>query len=262
MSSLVVIPSYLREPPDLHTTVNTLASLRETEPAASVLVVDDGSPVRGLVDELSIKCAELGIQLHRKTENEGFSRAVNVGLKAALDGGMDAVLLNADIEFIHRGWLDTLEKQRDTQDRPASVVGALLIYPNGLIQHAGIYFSFLTRSFDHRYRYAPAELAEANVSARVPVTGALQFIRHECLTSIGLYDEDFRMGYEDVDYTLRVFASGRDCIYQPAVRAVHHESLFRGRADSKLNEWQNASWRQLMKKHQHTNMSEWVTEIV
>lgn len=262
MSTLVVIPSYLREPPDLHITVQTLASLRATQPQVATLVVDDGSPARALVDELGIKCEELGVQLHRQETNSGFSAAVNVGLKAALDAEMDAVLLNADVEFITGDWLQRMETQLDTQGRPASCVGALLIYPNGLIQHAGIYFSFLTRSFDHRYRYAPAELAEANEVFRCPVTGALQFIRHECLANVGLYDEDFKMGYEDVDYTLRVFDSGRDCVYQPAIRAVHHESLFRGRADSKLNEWQNASWRTLMKKHEHTNMVEWIMEIV
>lgn len=258
---LLIIPTFMRQPDDLEVTLITLESLRQTEEKASVLVVDDCSPATALVDALETHAGRLDFVMHRKPENSGFSKTVNVGLNQALHEGRDAVLVNADLEFIEP-WLEAMVGQRDTQGRPASVVGALLLYPMGLIQHAGIYFSFLTRTFDHRYRFAPGELPEAQLSTLCPVTGALQFIRHECLEHVGVYDETFSMAYEDVDYCLRVFESGRDCIYSPRVRAVHHESLFRGRADAKVNEWQNASWMRLMEKHRTTNMARWMMEIV
>lgn len=259
---LLIIPTFMREPGDLEITLTTLETIRRTEPEADVLLVDDCSPVQALVDALDSHREKLGFDLARKEENSGFSKTVNVGLKAALLNGTDAVLVNADIEFIDPGWLELMVSQRDTQGRRASVVGGLLLYPMGLIQHAGIFFSFLTRTFDHRYRFAPERLPEANLSTLCPVTGALQFIRHDCLEAVGLYDESFSMAYEDVDYCLRVFEAGRECIYQPRVRAVHHESLFRGRADAKLNEWQTASWMRLMEKHKTTNMARWVPEVV
>ena len=62
-----------------------------------------------------------------------------------------------------------------------------------------------------------------------PVTGAFQYIRPEVLEQVGLYDPGFRMGCEDVDYCLRVFQAGFACVYEPAIRAIHHESLFRSR---------------------------------
>jgi GT2 family glycosyltransferase len=259
---LLVIPTFMREPRDLDITVATLESIHQTEPAADVLLVDDCSPARALVDALETHHEKYGFDLIRKDENTGFSKTVNVGLQLALSQERDAVLVNADVEFLDPGWLERMVGQLDTQQRPASVVGGLLLYPMGLIQHAGIYFSFLTRTFDHRYRFAPELLPEAQLSTLCPVTGALQFIRHECLEHVGVYDETFSMAYEDVDYCLRVFESGRECIYQPRVRAVHHESLFRGRADSKLNEWQTASWMRLMEKHRTTNMARWVPEVV
>lgn len=262
MRPLLIIPTFLREPRDLDITVVTLESLRSTEPDAPLLVVDDCSPSQELVDAMESYSERLKFEVHRKPENSGFSKTVNIGLGRALDAGRDAVLVNADIEFFDEGWLQRMVDQQDTQGRPASVVGALLLYPMGLIQHAGIFFSFLTRSFDHRYRFAPGELPEAQVACVCPVTGALQFIRHECLESIGIYDEAFSMAFEDVDYCLRVFDSDRDCIYTPKVRAVHHESLFRGRADAKLNDWQNESWGRLMEKHRQTNMARWIPEVV
>lgn len=264
MNTLVVIPTYLREPDDFNVVVKTLESVHATEPDAPIVVVDDCSPAQGLVDELTTAMVERGVEadVYRKEENTGFSRTVNVGLRRALENGQNAVLLNADIECLYPGWVAKMEAQADTTGRPAAVVGALLIYPLGLIQHAGIFFSLLTRSFDHRYRFGPARLPEAQVPCVCPVTGAFQFIRHSTLDAVGLYDEEFRMGYEDVDYCLRVFDAGLECIYQPAVKATHHESLFRGRADAKLNEWQNESLLRLMDKHRTTNMARWIPELV
>jgi GT2 family glycosyltransferase len=264
MSALVVIPTFMRTPADLDITIQTLLSVRATEPDVEILCVDDCSPAPALVDALETHTEELNFWVTRQPENGGFSRAVNVGISDAFERNLDVVLMNADIECLTPGWLKIMTEQLDTQGRPASVVGALLIYPNGLIQHAGIFFSFLTRGFDHRYRFGPGELPEAQQACVCPVTGAFQFIRREAVQAIGMYDLDFRMGYEDVDFCLRVFESGRECIYTPKVRALHHESLFRGhgRADDKLNEWQAKSAQTLMQKHARTNMSRFVTEIV
>ena len=55
------------------------------------------------------------------------------------------------------------------------------------------------------------------------------------LERVGPYDPEFRMGYEDVDYCLRVFQAGFACVYEPAISAIHHESLFRSRPDEKLH---------------------------
>lgn len=262
MSALVTIPVFMREPVDFDVTLQTIESIRRTEPNVPLLLVDDHSPVRGLVDELETHAERLAFEIHRKEENSGFSRTVNIGLQRALEEGRDCVLLNADMECLTADWIGVMERQKDTQGRPAAMVGALLVYPNGLIQHAGIYFSFLTRTFDHRYRFGPMGLPEANVAACCPVTGAFQFIRHSTLRTIGTYDSEFQMAYEDVDFCLRVFDVGLECIYQPRVKAIHHESLFRGRADAKINEWQSASLRRLMEKHGRTHMGRFVPEIV
>lgn len=223
------------------------------------MIVDDCSPVQALVDELELAARKHGAQLHRKTENNGFAKTVNVGLRKALHNDLDAVLVNADIEFIDEGWLGVMQHQaRSDGSGLASVVGAKLLYPNGLIQHGGIFFSLLHRTFAHIHQYAPQDLPEAQTAKRCPVTGALQFIRHECLKDVGLYDEQFSMGWEDVDYCLRVFRSGRECVYQPKVKAFHYESLFRGRRSPKVEKWQRESQQYLMRKWAGTSFTEFV----
>jgi GT2 family glycosyltransferase len=204
---------------------------------------------------------ELGGELHRKPENSGFSATVNVGLRRAQAAGRDALLVNADIEFRWPGWWQALHARTDSQGQPAAVAGALLTYPNGLIQHAGVFFSMLHRGFDHRHRFAPAALPEAHSPLRCPVTGALQLIRCETLDAVGLYDEGFRMGFEDVDFCLRVFDSGREVIYEPAARAVHAESVFRGRITPRIRTWQIESTQRLWEKYPDADFSPWVPAL-
>lgn len=255
---LAVVPIYLRTPEDLDVLLRCLVSLGETAPQADVLVVDDRSPASELVDLIAIACGELGIELHRRPVNGGFSRAVNVGLRRALDEGRDAVLVNADVEFHEPRWLEPMLARTDTTGALAAVVGARLLYPNGLLQHAGVYYSALHRFWSHRFTFGPADLPEALAPALCPVTGALQLIRHECLATVGLYDERFRMGWEDVDYCLRVFASGRECIYEPAACATHAESLFRSRTPDGQDGWERDSWRALQEKYAASDLSDFM----
>lgn len=257
MRPLVVVPTFLREPPDLNLAVQTIESLRKSGADCDLLIVDDGSPAPALVDELDGARSRLEFELRRKPENEGFSRAVNVGLRLALAERRDVVLANSDLIFFEGGWLERL------QDEDAAVVGALLLYPSGLIQHAGVFFSRLHRVFSHRFQYGPGDLPEAQLPCDCPVTGALHLIRWETLHKVGVYDEGFRMGFEDVDYCLRVFAAGLTCRYTSRARAFHLESVFRSRVEGgPLARWQTNSFFRLYEKYPQSELLRWANPVV
>lgn len=249
MPVLAIVPTYLANDTHAELLARCLVSLASTAPEVEVLVVDDGSPAAHLVAQLEPVCRELGQRLVLKQDNSGFAKTVNVGLRSALEEGRDAVLVNQDIQFLEGGWLDAMLARTDDDGRPAAVVGAKLLYPSGLIQHAGLYYSRLYRWYDHRYRFGPADLPEANVPSVALVTGALQLIRHETLQRVGLYDESFVMGYEDVDYGLRTFDAGLACAYEPAAWAVHHETAIRGGGDERSLAWWKASHERHMAKN-------------
>jgi O-antigen biosynthesis protein len=256
-AALAIIPTYCTRSGDIEMLDATLRSLRAKTPdgRCDILVVDDGSPtdLRGAVASTVVKWDAV---LAQQMENRGFSATVNVGLKLALEAGQDAVLVNADIEIITDGWLDRLQATEGLfVEGPAAVVGALLFYPAGLIQHGGVYFSLLTRDFNHAMKYAPMNLPAALKPSTCPVTGALQFIRHETLTSVGLYDERFKLGMEDIDYCLRTFKAGLECVYQPRVKAWHHESVFRGRRNEKLDRMHAESYYAFMDKWSDENFA-------
>jgi GT2 family glycosyltransferase len=258
---IAVVPAYVRAQRDLDLLLRCLVSLQATAPGTPVLVVDDASPDRALVAALESVAGEVGAAVVSNEENLGFAGTVNVGLELARAEGVDALLVNADIEFAFPGWLEAMHARRDTQGRPAAVVGARLLFASRLLQHAGIYYSRLHRDFFHRFRYGPADLPEALEPTRCPVTAALQLIRHDTLAAVGLYDPAFGMAYEDVDFCLRVFAAGGECVYEPAAVALHLEKAFRDRPTARIQALHERSVKHLWDKHGETDLSAWTPAV-
>lgn len=245
---LGIMPVYMRSSEELAVTRRTIDTWR-TSGGPGLLLVDDCSPDAESIEKLADYVAGIpDVDLVTKPENEGFASTVNVGLMEAVAQKRDAILVNADMEFLWDDWLEALSGTE------GDVIGARLIYPNGLIQHAGIFYSVLTSTYDHIYKGAPANLPAAQYPRTCPVTGALQYIRYDTLVDVGIYDDEFRLSFEDVDYCLRVFYSGRKCVYQPAATVVHHESLFRGNKSKRIAQWERESFKRLLEKHANKSL--------
>lgn len=239
---LVVIPNFISRDFEVEVVGKCLESIRATVgDSVDILVVDDCSPDPVLVDEIERSYGQLGFELERKPVNEGFSKTVNVGLRRAVAERRESILMNADMEMLTGDWVTACREATAPDGRPVGAVGALLLYPNGLIQHGGIYFSRVTGTFEHRFRYAPGALPEAHVRTACPVTGAFQYIRPEVLDAVGFYDETFRLSFEDVDFLLRLSDAGYSCVYEPRIRAIHHDSLFRREKSEKVARWEMES---------------------
>ncbi len=251
---LAVIPAYVRNKKDCEVTAYCVDSLLSTA-NVDVMVIDDGSPSAEWRDMLR-KTIDSHVMWYQKAVNSGFSKTVNIGLKRAHKEGQDAILVNADIFFLDDNWL--IEFRKGTE----YVRGAKLIYPNGLIQHAGVYYSLIHRDFNHIYRFAPSTFSKAQNHRICPVTGALQYITWECLDEVGFYDENFSMSWEDVDYCLQVFQSGNQCEYIPTVNAIHYEAMFRGERPQKIKDWEKESWRYLHEKWNNISFAEWVPNML
>lgn len=53
------------------------------------------------------------------------------------------------------------------------------------------------------------------------VSGSCSILRKSAVESIGFFDEDYGIGYEDLDLALRAWAKGFKVFYYPKVRAFH-----------------------------------------
>lgn len=217
----VVIPSFR----DAKLVAQLVAKIRQTSPGdrVRIIVTDDASGT----DHIAALRAMEGIELVQSDHNSGFSANVNRGLRAA-DPGHDVVLLNSDVIPL-RDWLACLQYAA-TRSPQVGIVGAKLLYPDNRIQYAGtVRNARAPEWFDHRYRGKPANWGPANVDGpTLAATGACMYIKREVLDRVGLFDEDYPMGYEDVDYGLRAWQAGYEVIYAPSAQLHHHESLTRG----------------------------------
>jgi GT2 family glycosyltransferase len=108
-------------------------------------------------------------------------------------------------------------------------VGALLLFPDGRIQHAGVLmgvyglaahsFRFLDAA-QHHYFHLPQVVR--NCSA---VTGACMLVRRETFWEVGGFDEQhLPIAFQDVDFCLKLHEKGYRIIYTPHARLQHHES--------------------------------------
>lgn len=189
-----------------------------------VVIVDNGS-TDGTGDFLDL--LEGDVDIVRNRTNRGFAIGSNQGASLAKSDVL--VFLNNDTEPFP-GWLEALLRVLD--ERPeVAVVGSRLLFPDGLIQHAGV--ATLESRLDrhtlggiHAYYRRPADdpqvLAPRDWQA---VTGACMAVRREVFESVGGFDEAYWNGNEDVDLCFAIGAKGHRIAYEPSSVLVHHESV-------------------------------------
>lgn len=202
-----------------------------------IIVIDDGSqPV--VQEQIQGECQRRNIKCILNQKNSGFSTTVNKGIRAST--GDIVVLVNNDIVFTQ-----PIEKQiQDAFERHPriGVVGSLLFYPHGTIQHAGIITpdgcSFTHRGWHKTLDQAPEVL---NPGYFFAVTGALFSIKRTMLDEIGLLNENFFIAFEDTEMCLRAWKNDWRVFYDPKIQAIHAEGATRGRVDSdkqtKYRQW-------------------------
>ncbi len=160
-----------------------------------------------------------------------WSRLNNQGIAAS--SGRVLVFLNNDIEVIQAHWLERLAAQALRPD--VGAVGAMLLFPDGTIQHAGVTLG-LGGFADHIYSGTPIRPADRHVfvhpvnSRNVSVcTGACLAIERSKLEAVSGFDEALKI-CGDVAVCIGLLEKGLLIVYEADVRLTHYESATRSRA--------------------------------
>jgi GT2 family glycosyltransferase len=140
------------------------------------------------------------------------------------------LFLNNDTEVISADWMEAMVEQ--AQRPSVGAVGALLLYPDGTIQHAGVIVG-LGGVAGHSHKHFPGDApgyfytlrAVNNVTA---VTAACMMVRRSVFDQVGGLDEDFAVAFNDVDFCLKLRRAGYNNVYLPHVKLYHFESKSRG----------------------------------
>jgi len=157
-------------------------------------------------------------------ENLGYAAANNAA--AAIARGRELLLLNSDVVPIRPGWLASLRAALTMPGVKAA--GPKLLFPDGSIQHGGLYFK---RDGDgtwynaHYHKGMPRQWPAALTWRKVPaVTGAALLVNRKVFEAVGGICEDYIIGdYEDSDFCLRVRNAGHDIGYAPDAELYHFE---------------------------------------
>jgi len=163
-----------------------------------------------------------------------FSRINNRASQES--SGSILLFLNNDIAMTHTSWLKEMIHHAV---RPGvGAVGARLLYPDGRIQHAGVLLGFMGAA-GHMYRGAAGDdlgyQARLKLSQCVScVTGACMAVPRTVFDSVGGFDENLPVDFNDVDLCIKMRRAGYRIIWTPYAELYHAESSSRGPAVLRL----------------------------
>jgi len=186
-----------------------------------------------------------GVRVLECFEPFNWSKLNNHGV-ASSEGEL-ILFLNDDIEVVDPHWLT--EMVRLISQNNVGAVGAMLLYPNNLIQHAGVflvdhgggarhYLQFLNPEQD---LYMDYQSVVREVSA---TTGACLLVHRKIFLELRGFDEDLPIVGNDVDLCLRIRREGYFVLWTPESRLTHHESVSREQIEYRDDErrmWQRWS---------------------
>jgi N-acetylglucosaminyl-diphospho-decaprenol L-rhamnosyltransferase len=237
---------------------------------AEVWVVDNASS-DGTAE--AVRTAFPAVRLLVTEKNLGFAGGNNAALRAMgfrdeptpnPPGPRAVFLLNSDT-LVQKGAVRRLYDALFSLPR-AGVVGAQLSYEDGSFQHSAFGFPGLAqilvdlfpapgrlygRLYDSRLngRYSRA-LYDSRIPFPVDHTlGATMMLRREAIEQTGLFDEQFFMYCEEIDWSMRIRQAGWEIYTVPEARITHLEakSTTQVRAESIVNLW--TSRFKLYRKH-------------
>jgi O-antigen biosynthesis protein len=146
------------------------------------------------------------------------------------------VLLNNDTEVIAADWMSMMLGQARRPE--VGAVGALLLYEDGTIQHAGVVLGGVVSLAGHAYRFLDPDQLARNArllldTNYLAVTGACLMVARRKYEQVGGLDETLAVTYNDIDFCLKLRNANYRNVMVPGARLFHHESKSRGRDDTK-----------------------------
>jgi GT2 family glycosyltransferase/glycosyltransferase involved in cell wall biosynthesis len=214
------------------TPLDTVLAVRSLRTVAPVTVVDNGSADSSVV---VLRERIDGTPIVETGRNLGFSGGVNVGVRAALEGGADAVLvLNGDVML----GADAPRRLAATLacDPALGIVAPLVVdrAQPSVIASAGLSFERFSGRMHHIDAGRRFDPREGMLTRRVAaVNGCAMLIRREVFDAIGLLDEDYFFSFEELDLCLRARRAGWESACVGDAIAYHAGSLSIGASSTR-----------------------------
>ncbi len=234
-----------------------------------VVVVDNASN-DGIEQMLKEKYP--AVQYIQLSDNGGFGRAQNIGLKSA--AARYYFVLNPDTYFFPGS--QTVKRMYDYMEAHPKIgmLGPKILYPDGSLQYSCYRFptflhplisrsSFGEKGFGKKLQtHALMKDFDHNETRPVDwIMGSAMFVRGAAMAQVGMFDDRFWMYYEDSDWCRRMWEMGWPVYYVHTIVLEHLHGrgsakvpgVFKALLKNKLARVHLASWFKYMWKWKGNN---------
>jgi len=147
--------------------------------------------------------------------NLGFSCGNNEGIKWALKNDFDYVFFHNQDGFSSSDFLEPLVKAMEEDKKLGAVQSLILLHPEtDLVNSSGNEFHYLGFGFSGDYKKDVREIG-SSIKKIAYASGAALLMRVDLLKKLGLWDDDFFMYHEDLEYSFRLRVAGYEIALVP-----------------------------------------------
>jgi len=188
-----------------------------------VVVVDNGS-----TDDSAKIIAEnySKVILILNKENLGFAGGSNVGIRYALDHGAEYIWLLNNDTVVAPDALFTMVAEIE-KDPKIGITGSKIYYLSHpkKIWFAGGEIDWLNGT-SHHTGMEEVDIGKYDYTKEVDrVTGCSMLVRRDVCDKVGIFDEQFFIYVEEVDWCVRARKPGFKCIFVPSSVVYHKQSI-------------------------------------
>lgn len=218
-------------------TIGCLRSLeREVADGSVQVVVADNCSGDGSAERISAGIEQNGwaawARLLALPRNGGFSYGNNACFREFLrgEGGPDYFLLLNPDTVVRPGALEALLSYMASRPE-VGIAGSRLEDPDGTPQISAFRFHTVLGEFNNQLGLGVVQRLLRRWVGNPPITdspvpcdwvaGASMLVRRQVFEQVGLFDEDYFLYFEEVDFCLRAQRAGWACSYVPQSRVVH-----------------------------------------
>lgn len=202
-------------------TLECLASLEKIRtPGVEILVVDNGSTDGSLK---RVQAAYPHLSYLDNGANLGYAEGNNRGIEIALEKGADFLLLLNNDTYVASNLIDAFLEAASLHPE-AGAFGAKIYFHDepATIWHAGGDVNLQTLRCGHLGNGdADSDKKHEEIRRVNYLCGCALFIRAEALKKVGLFDAQFFLLWEEIDWCFRLRKAGYSCLFVPKARLWH-----------------------------------------
>lgn len=202
-----------------------------------ILIVDNQSSETKAIDYMkSLAKEHKNIRLLKYNKPFNYSAINNYAVTQAK--GDILGFINNDTEVIAPNWLTEMVSHAIRPE--IGCVGALLYYPDGYIQHAGVVID-KNNVIDHAFKVLKRKKKNDyfnylySISNPIAVTAAALLVKKQLFNQVnGFDDKNLKIAFNDVDLCLNLLKIGFFNLFTPEAQLIHHESLSRNHSKDSI----------------------------